>query len=129
MARLISSQRSKALPFSHSSFLSSFLASLPPRLTPYRSPPRPPSKQASMENQPAPTRVSKRLKLARAAREKLQPRSNETLATLPKSTFIHSIVSALPSRDERFFPVGEGPTCRGTVAKEARKGGPRRRKG
>jgi hypothetical protein len=81
-----------------------------------------------MENQPAPTRVSKRLKLARAAREKLQPRSNETLATLPKSTFIHSIVSALPSRDERFFPVGEGTTCRGTVAKEARKGGTRRRK-
>ena len=76
-----------------------------------------------MENHPAPTRASKRIKLARAAQEKLRPRSNETLAALPKSTFLHSVVSALPARDESFFSLGEEKTRRGPVAKEVRKGG------
>ena len=75
-----------------------------------------------MENQPAPTRVSKRIKLARAAREKLRTRSNETLAALPKSTFINSVVSALPLRDESFFSLGEGTNRHhGPVAKEVRR--------
>ena len=74
-----------------------------------------------MENQPAPTRASKRIKLVRAAQEKLRPKSNEALLALEKSTFVHSIVSALPSRDEKFFPVGEGSTRRGPVAKEVSK--------
>ena len=70
-------------------------------------------------NQPAPSRVSKRIKLARAAQEKLRPRSNESLAALPtKSAFIQSVVSALPSRDESFF--SEGTTRHGPVAKQVR---------
>lgn len=76
-------------------------------------------------NQPAPSRTSKRIKLARAAQEKLRPRSNESLAALPtKSAFIQSVVSALPSRDESFF--SEGTTRHGPVAKQVRgKGGER----
>ena len=60
-----------------------------------------------MDNQqPAPTRASKRIKLARAAQEKLQPRSNEALAALDKPLFVRSIVSGLPSRDGgKFFPT------------------------
>ena len=90
------------------------------RTLPFDSPPPPPP--LPMENQPAPTRVSKRIKLARAAREKLRPRSNETLAALPKSTFINSVVSALPLRDESFFSLGEGTNRHhGPVAKEVRR--------
>lgn len=75
-----------------------------------------------------PPRASKRLKLVRAAQEKLQPKSNQALAALPKSSFIHSVVSALPARDEAFYSSSEGTARRGPIAKGVRKGETRRRK-
>jgi len=80
------------------------------------------------KQQPAPTRASKRLKLVRAAQEKLQPKSNEALAALPKASFISSVVSALPSRDETLFALGEGTRRDGPVTKEVREMRTRRRK-
>ena len=80
--------------------------------------------QQQQQVPPAPSRASKRIKLARAKQEKVQPKSNTSLATLPKSSFIRSVVSALPARDEKFYTI-EGITAgRGgpPVAKEVREG-------
>lgn len=84
--------------------------------------------QHALSAPPAPLRVSKRLKLVRAAQEKLQPKSNETLAALPKTSFIRSVVSALPAKNEAFFASSEGTACRDPVAKEVSEGETRRRK-